>query len=65
MAVHLVTGDGRLLARNLAVIQGAGHLQLQLRKPVVKRPGLVSDLSVNFFGKTPGKTNSSEDRKDY
>jgi hypothetical protein len=52
-------------SRLLNILLQAGHLQLQLRKPVVKRPGPVSGLSAILFGKTPGKTNSVEDRKDY
>jgi hypothetical protein len=52
-------------SRLLNILLQAGNLKLQLRKPVVKRPGPVSDLLANFFGKTPDKTNSAEDRKDY
>jgi len=52
-------------SRLLNILLQAGHLQLQLRNPEVQRPGPVSDLSAIFFGKTPGKTNSAEDRKDY
>jgi hypothetical protein len=52
-------------SRLLNILLQAGHLQLQLRKPVVQRPGPASDLSAIFFGKTPGKANGVEGRKDH
>jgi len=51
-------------SRLLNILLLAGHLQLQLRKQVVKRADSVSDLSALFFGKIPVKASSAEDQKD-
>lgn len=47
----------------LNILLQAGHLQLQLRKPVIQRPGPVSGLSDVFFGRIPAKTLGAEDRE--
>jgi hypothetical protein len=42
-------------SRLLDILLQAGHLQLQLRQPVIKRAGTLSGLSAIFFEKSPTK----------
>ena len=52
-------------SRLLDILLQAGHLQLQLRQPIIKRAGTLSDLSAIFFEKSAGKTTRVEKQKDF
>jgi len=50
-------------SRLLDILLQAGHLQLQLRQPLIKRSGTLSGLSAIFFEKSPSKANRVEEQK--
>ncbi len=52
-------------SRLLGILLQVGHLQIQLRQPVLKRTGTLSGLSAIFFEKGLHKTNRAEEQKDY
>lgn len=52
-------------SRLLDILLQAGHLQLQLRQPMIKRGGTLSGLSAIFFEKGPGKTTRVDEQNSF
>lgn len=52
-------------SRLLDILLQTGHLQLQLRQPVIKRAGTLSSLSAIFFEKSPAKTTRLDEQKSF
>jgi len=52
-------------SRLLDILLQAGHLQLQLRQPTIKRGGTLSGLSAIFFEKSPGKMTRVDEQNSF